>query len=239
MRYVFKSGLDIPVIAPVQALEEYVTRTSGTAPEIVGVWADMHVIASGTYSSVFKGDKDGSSGCICFSPEKDKSLKENLYNFLDAYIASGSGTPLQVIMIDDPLYAPNADLLNNVADEIMSSETHEDMPYRKVLADGFRFVDVLTAIRSACYMALRENNAFTHRISDPAVKIYLTVPSGEMSAYSDGNGSFTDSFKFNRAPDSMLETTRTVEWDRRYVPDTMVRFMSQNAPSTYSGFICL
>ncbi len=194
------TGTDIKIFAPVQAMAEYAAERHGEQTNIA-VWSVADKISNGVYS-----------GYKAFAPVsyQDTTVRQSFLRFLDMYIDSGSGKRLDAMFLDDN--SVSVDELNGVIDEIVSTDNDNLLIYKNILDENFECIHPGKALAEKCYDYLRKANAFTHRISYPEVRFFITssVPSGRNAL---------------------------VELRDKYFSDSLMDFMEQNAPKTFSLYV--
>ena len=172
-------GKSVRLISPVRAIEEETARRHISGR--IGIWADSDVLASGVYASAFH-----SGGHIVdyvgFSPDGYATAEEGFFRFLDMYLATGEVTPLSAVVIDDFRLSAYADHIGRVAEKVNSSTEESYALYRAILSDDFTVVDAVSSIAIKCYMMLRNENFFTHRIQYPVSREYMLLPSAGQDA---------------------------------------------------------
>lgn len=175
-------GKELAVISPVRVLAEKGLEHYGNDSRI-GIWAGSDVLASGVYASVFRelARERGMSAIdyAGYSPSEELDVRERFFEYLEMYQASGDDRPLSVILVDDMAMSGRRKELDSLVEYVRLSENPEITRYRHLLSDDCTVVGVLDAVASSCYMYLRKNNIFTHRIAYPQKAEYMIVPSPE------------------------------------------------------------
>ena len=119
---------------------------------------------------------------VGFSPDGYATAEEGFFRFLDMYLATGEVTPLSAVVIDDFRLSAYADHIGRVAEKVNSSTEESYALYRAILSDDFTVVDAVSSIAIKCYMMLRNENFFTHRIQYPVSREYMLLPSAGQDA---------------------------------------------------------
>ncbi|MBO4760248.1 MAG: hypothetical protein J5520_00725 [Bacteroidales bacterium] len=206
----------------------------------LGIWASKDILGSGVYSTVIpdvaasKGVKSVSYEVLC--PESSGSVMERFLEFLDRYKAVGGDTKLSAVVVDDP--SVNVDSLRAAVASIVNMDHDKYLLYKMSLEDGFKVVDAYSSVAASCQAYLRESNRFTHRIAYPDIYAYVTSPCrGFGNAAYNGDGSFSDSFKFGREENSDEVTYSFVELKDKYLPSDVRDFMIVNTPKIFSLYV--
>ena len=85
---------------------------------------------------------------------------------------------------------------------------------------------------------MRAANLFTHRIAYPMAEFYATSPVPGMSQSDYGSdGLYTDSFKYNRAPASDVDTFVLVRMKSRNLPDSLVEKLKALTPTMFERYV--
>ena len=152
-------------------------------------------------SDVIRGRKSVSAGFVCSSSAKDSTIYESvlrriadnecvrvdavfttsadeewdnpLHSFLDRYMTSGTGVPLDVVIVDDP--GLDISSFREGGTSVTSVLSPESLVYGRYLSDGFKVVEVHEALLDRCYHLLRDLNLFTHSISFPVLDFYSVI----------------------------------------------------------------
>lgn len=225
---------DIALIAPVQSVAGHLLEKYPDL-SVVGVWADIEVVASGAYGTVFSEKsreldiKDFE--CICLSPSFTGDPVSDVMSYFDMYIAAGHQEKIPAVVVDDLRYASYTEELNRAAVELAASGEPSAEPYRRLMAEGFEFVSPLTTMSADCYKYLRMTNSFTHKIKYPEAEGFVTVPMSGQNLNAIGeDGFFNEGFKFDRACGSNIETVCVIPASHRYLSEEQLSFMKKSAP---------
>ena len=167
-------GCGIPVVNPIDIMLDEV-MTSGQNSIMAGILCGKEYSSYGIHSGKFKakakehGIKD--ADCVVFPIGGDES-SDMVRVFLDKYIGAGFTKPLNAIIIDD--YGIEENGIKISLANLISVLNEESMTYRKLIADDFKIVSSSSSVINFCYNYLRENNSFTHNISQPSVSVYYS-----------------------------------------------------------------
>lgn len=152
-------GVQVPVILPVQTIADG-ARASGK-PGKVAVFSEIEPLAkSGVYEKLFAG-VDCFAGFVADTVEAGASLR----SLLCAYRDSGAGGAISLFCIDDFRLTPEE--IRAEAEEIIGTESEENLQLRQLIAKDYQVVSVLEAASKACYREFRKRNVFTHDIAYP------------------------------------------------------------------------
>ena len=89
-----------------------------------------------------------------------------------------------------------------------------------------------------CFRLMRQRNLFTHKVSSPSAKGYVTYPVAGLPASSyAGESSLSDSFKYSRADNSGVDTYVLVGYSERYLSEEKVQYIREVAPLTYTAYV--
>lgn len=199
-------GVDVPVIAPVQAMVDY-AEARHEGPLNLVVWSDSKKLSRGTYSSSMEG-----LNYQAFAPVKDSlndasGVRKQFLQLLDMYMDAGNAEKVSAMLLDD--YDIPADLVSEAVSEILLTDDDNLLIYRNILEPDFECITPGRAIADRCYKYLRTANAFTHRIAYPELRSYITIPS----------------------------TDEIVELRDRYLSSSLMEFMLEYAPKTFSLYV--
>lgn len=228
------AGKNLPVIAPPQALVNCAARRYGE-PSSVCVLASNGVIASGAYTSVFRSESLPETwrnvNYVELGIPENKSLKSCALDILDKYSSSGSGRPLSVVLVDDPILSASVDTLSAIVRSIVVSAGPSSESYRNLVTADFSFIGVYEAVAEECYRILRETDSFTHAVALPESEYYMIMPSPDLTMSPENlndNGYYTDNFKYGRSPGSNLETYKMAALNLRYLSPELLQYVIQN-----------
>lgn len=173
-------GIDIPVLS---LSDEMFRRAGERHPDgLVAVIADGKELECGLYRGVYDKMRRSSGGAFPSYIEyadSGRNSKDALNAFLDSYIASGASEKLSAVLLGTSSDSLNIRGLSAALEEIRTSQGLEMENRRSALADDFEFISGEDAVIRRCFRELRSRNLFTHRISYPSVKAYVTVPSAD------------------------------------------------------------
>lgn len=169
---------DVPVIYPSKTVMSQILDNAGQNVHIA-VITDSLTASDGVHAQIFNEmcRERSLKGNDCVAFASDTARGDALVNMLEAYRASGGIFPLTAIVVDDSKVS--ASDIQASADAISSVTSAANLNYRKLLAPDCKIIDTYTVAAQECYRILRRRNIFTHNISYPQVKAYLTVPASE------------------------------------------------------------
>lgn len=200
-------GVDIPVITPVKAVSDYVRHNIGSESHLL-VWADDAKIGNRVWQGRQEGVTYHPYACGLDTPAASDSLvRASFLHLLDGYLDSGSEAKLAGLVVDN-LCLP-FDSLREVIEGILSTDDDNLLIYRNILNPDFECFSVAEAISDVCYGGLRTANAFTHRIAYPDLRSFFTSTSAE----------------------------QIVELRDRYFSESLMDFMEEYAPKTFSLYV--
>jgi len=165
-------GCKLPVVSVVRtAIASVFARNN--APFAIGAIAECDSLSVKAYSNEFQRAARMASdeASRCFVVSIDGNSEEPFQQFLDAYLDSGSSTPLSALIIDNSSISISS--LEASLELIRTEPTAQNAVYRKLLAKDFRFIDAMETAAAQCYRILRERNVFTHNIAYPKSEVYL------------------------------------------------------------------
>lgn len=174
------SGCSIPVVFPSRLVfGQQLDR--GIEHLHIAVVTDSLTAASGVYSRVFDdvSKSKGILGTGCIAVKVD-SL-DNINTVLSDYKAAGGNMPLSALVIDSR--EVDIDALRVSLDFVMTHQSETNLNSRKLITKDFVIVDMNKAVTDECYRILRSNNIFTHNISYPVSRNYVTVKSTNSDGY--------------------------------------------------------
>lgn len=231
------AGGKVPILSTVRSMYNLAWARHGDDIRI-GIWSSPNLIGNGVYSTVLEREGGAHPGTVieAFSPDTSSSVEDRFMHFMEMYSDAGDPEPMDVLLLDDP--DVDVDELRSVIESLAETEDIDKLAYSKLLGKDFECIDAGEAISSECFRLMREKNCFTHKIAYPAFKPYITVPAVNLpvEAYMD-DGSLSDEYKFNRAPDSGTVSFMTVEMKDRYVPESIISYMQEKTPNTYSLYV--
>lgn len=213
-------GIKMPVLS---ATDELFKRAGERHKDgLVVMFSDAKTLKYGLYKTVYervRGDEEAFPEYIEHVDSCPDS-KTALHSFLDSYTSSGASKKISAILIGNSSDSLNVADLNAAFEEIRVSQGLDMENYRSVLSDDFEFMSSDDAVIRACYRELRKRNLFTHRISYPTVKAFVTVPSAEVPLESvDFGGTLSAKFKYNHSADASIQITRVVPLNRLYMDE--------------------
>ena len=164
----------IPVVSPLElALDEVLG--SDKKHFNVGLMCESLYVGKGLYPALFdaKTNQFDIVGARCWESSVDASGKA-LAQFLDAYVLAGGVEPLDALIVDD-WHLDLEDIYAELS-AIRDFSREESMRYGKLLSQSFSVFSSSAATMRACYDLLRDNNLFTHKIAQPAVRTFIVSP---------------------------------------------------------------
>jgi hypothetical protein len=173
-------GKQVPVIFPARMMFEH--QLDRNIPHLhVAVVTDSLSAESGVYPRLFDelAAERGQLGCGCVAFTCDSLSYGG--SLLDAYRAAGGNMPVSAVIVDDP--SVDIDAVRDSFDWIMRVQSEANLGYRRLITEGFTVIDARREVTDACYRLLRRTNNFTHNISYPYSKDYITVPASSGGGY--------------------------------------------------------
>lgn len=141
----------------------------------VAVITDSTTAASGVYQKVFDEVSKArgllGTGCVAVSCDSCATINA----VLAKYRASGGNMPLSALLIDSNSVDKYA--LEESLKETLSVKNEENLNSGKLITKEFVILDMAKAVTDECYRLLRRNNTFTHNISYPVSRSFMTVDS--------------------------------------------------------------
>lgn len=230
------SGHRIKVISPVHSMFDSAAERHGENASLA-VWTTPEVLGAGVYASASSliAEKYPSLDYEVLCPDKSDSLEERIISILRLYRASGKNEKLDAVLVDEmPL---SATLLNQTMKRL-EEVSDSLLAYKPILSENFEFIDAAGAVTGECIKYLRTSNQFTHRVAYPDAVFYCTIPLPGMSTddYNE-DGTFKDSFKYNRAPSSETDTYILAKMESRSVRDSILHTMRRISPKTFELYV--
>ncbi len=173
-------GRQIPVIFPSRLMFE--RQFDRNIPHLhVAVITDSLSAESGVYPLIFDemAAERGLLGCGCVAFACDSVSYAG--DILDSYRQAGGNMPLSAIIVDDP--GADIEAIRDSFGWILHVQSEANLGYRRLMTDGFTVIDARREVTDACYKLLRRTNNFTHNISYPYSKDYITVPASSGGGY--------------------------------------------------------
>ena len=229
-------GQRIKVISPVHSMFDMAASRHGENANLA-VWTTPEVLGDGVYASASSiiAEKYPSIDYEVLCPDRSDSLEERIISILRLYRASGRTEKLDAVLIDElPLSASSLNQTLKGLEEVSDSL----LAYKSILSDDFEFIDAAGAVTGECIKYLRASNQFTHRVAYPDAVFYCTIPLPGMSlADYNEDGTFKDSFKYNRAPSSDIDTYILARMESRSVRDSILHTMRRISPKTFELYV--
>ena len=213
-------GIKMPVLS---ATDELFKRAGDRHKGgLIVLLSDAKTLEYDLYRTVYervKGD-DGSFPEYMEYADSCPDSKTALHSFLDSYTSSGASKKISAILVGSCSDSLNVAALEDALEEIRVSQGLDMENYRSVLDEDFEFISSDDAVIRACYKELRRSNLFTHRISYPSVKAFVTVPSSSVPLESvDYGGKLSPKYKYNHSADASVQITRVVPLNRLYMDE--------------------
>ncbi|MBR0175786.1 MAG: hypothetical protein IJQ22_09850 [Bacteroidales bacterium] len=163
----------LPVITPMQLIaDEAVEINKGKKMLSVGVLAgNAPVDLYGPYIRS-KAIREGIDSVLCVGFKVPEG-EDPLLSFLDRYSELGIKQPLDVILVDD--LGVDLEVFKESLQHITSVMNAESLTYGNLISPGFRIIDSRSRICKATYSILRNENLFTHFISQPRKLDYMLI----------------------------------------------------------------
>ena len=213
-------GIDLPVLSATDELFKMAGERHKDG--LVVMFSDAATLKHGLYRTVYERVKGGDETFPQYIEHIDScpDSRTALHSFLDSYTASGASKKISTILVGNSSDSLNVADLGAALEEIRVSQGLDMENYRAVLAEDFEFISTDDAVIRACYKELRKRNLFTHRISYPSVKAFVTVPSASVPLESvDFGGTLSPKFKYNHSADASEQITRVVPLNRLYMDE--------------------
>ena len=174
------AGKQVPVIFPSRLV--FSGQLDRHIPHIhVAVVTDSLSAASGVYPLIFDemAAERGQLGCGCVAFACDSVNYAG--TLLDAYRQAGGNMPLSAVIVDDP--SVDIQAVRDSFDWILRVQSEANLGYRKLMTEGFTVIDARKEVTDYCYRLLRRTNNFTHNISYPYSRDYITVRNTSGNGY--------------------------------------------------------
>jgi len=167
----------LPVLSPMQLIvDEAVEISKGKQVLSVGVLAgNAPVDLYGSYIKA-RAAKVGIDSVLCVGFKVPEG-EDPLLSFLDRYSELGISRPLDVILVDD--LGVDLSIFRESLMKITSVMNAESLTYGNLISSDFNIIDSRSRICRAVYSILREQNLFTHHISQPRRLDYMLIPREE------------------------------------------------------------
>ena len=174
----------VKVISPAHAMLDAAWEACGEGMNI-GIWTTPDVLESGVYAKVFDKmrdqRKDRNAKYTVFTPDTASTVTARFLDFMKKYADSEEQGRLQALIVDD-LSVPVEELREAVK-SVMAVDQDRYITYLNFLDPNFKVIDMRESVATACFKFMRNNNAFTHKISYPHVNLYVTAASEHDSSY--------------------------------------------------------
>lgn len=204
----------VQIVSPVHAMLDAAWKACGPGMN-VGIWTTPVMLEGGVYTKVFDkmrdSRKDWDARYTVITPGTDSTVTSRFLEFMKKY-ADGEGKGKLNALIVDDLSVP-VDELREAVKSVMAVDQDRYITYLNFLAPDFKVIDLREAVSSACYNYLRKNNSFTHRITYPQVKLYVTAASERDSSYV------------------------TVELKDKYLTEDLRNLMIESTPKVFSEYV--
>ena len=119
------------------------------------------------------GAKDAK--CIVLASEPDSLL----YRLLNVYKEGGEPRPLDAVIVDD--FSLDVDALRLQQAEMVSIMNESSLTFGRMLSEDFEIYDTFEESVKSLYSILRQNNLFSHNISQPQILRFSPVERSDES----------------------------------------------------------
>ncbi|MBR1406532.1 MAG: hypothetical protein IJ578_06325 [Bacteroidales bacterium] len=233
------AGRDVPVIPLTRAMLDAAWNRYGNGIN-VGIWTTGDVLGAGIWSAAFpyaaRRHGDAKATYSVFCPDSSATVLDRFMNYMQMYAAAGNTAKISALVLDDP--AVPLDSLRAAVSSVMKVDRDSYITWRNLLADDFEIIDAGSAVASACYAYLRENNRFTHKVAYPDVKVYATAPVNGLPETAYGpDGWLTEEFRYNRASNVGDPTYSLVELKDKYLTEELRDRMIVRTPKLFSLYV--
>lgn len=168
------SGCRIPVVFPSRLV--FGQQLGRNIEHLhIAVVTDSVTAASGVYPRVFDEVSKSmgilGTGCVAVCADTLGSIN----SILARYKTSGGNMPISALVVDER--SVDIEAVKASLEQVLTVQTEENLNSRKLITKDFEIVDMDKAVTDECYRILRKNNIFTHNISYPVSRNYITVKS--------------------------------------------------------------
>lgn len=232
-------GSSVRVFSPIESMASYASRRHGGRLDVI-VWTTKANVEAGAYS-VLDSVLTAEHACHVFAPDADStrdfgSLQGRFLSLLDAYMDAGCRDKLSVMLLDDMEVDPSE--LAAVVEEVKGTDDDALLAYKNLLSPDFECIWPSMAMAQECLEWMRSENLFTHRVSMPEMRGYLTAPSTSLAEEMyDADGGLSYAFRYSRTAGSHDDTYSIVEFHGKYINDNIVSSMKRLSPKLYSLYV--
>ena len=233
------SKVDVPIFSPVDCMFDKVLARRNRAKHLC-VWTTDEKVNTGLYPDAYglylKTRTVSGPELLVFNPDKYVGTQRRFMDILDLYLEYDFNEPISCMIVDDP--GVNMEELELLVKNLKDDQDESKLAYRNVLADDFEFIYPARAIAESVFRFMREKNCFTHKISYPVFKGYMTYPVNDMpvNSYTD-DGSFTADFKYHRADGTNEESWFVISMRERYISAVLRSMMEMYAPKIVNEYV--
>lgn len=231
-------GLPSPVISPLDLMfGKSLASASQDRGVSVGLIADSLAIADGVYRMAFtQACRKAACGKSELVQKPASGSGNELAAFLESYAAAGGTAPLSALVVDD--FTVDISSLEEELAAVRVELSDESLRFGKLLADDFRILDPRSTLTAECYGRMRKKNSFTHNIAYPAADALVSMPSTELQAncYAE-DGSLVPEFKYVRQTQSEVPTYYFIQFNYRYLPESLMELLRDEAIKTYLSYV--
>lgn len=239
-----------PSLTVISALDAMVDKAREKSDTVL-IWTTPDKAEAGVYGDYFSAvnyparlRERGESGKVRFqvfaspadSLRDEGSLKGRLLDFLDKYMTGPQRGKIKCLVLDDNSINPGE--LQKEIDGLLKDDDDYMLVYRNILSPDCECIYAEKAVTESLYNVMRKLNSFSHRISYPSMRGYMTVPSASLPKEVYGvDGSLSYGYKYGRESNSDRNTYTFVEMRDRYLPETLMEYMAEYAPQTFSLYV--
>ena len=239
-----------PSLTVLSALDVMVDKAREKSDTVL-IWTTAEKAAEGIYGDYFAAEgyparlrERGESGAVKYrvfasqpdSLRDDGSLKGRVLDLLDKYMMLPQYGKIHSVVLDDRSISPAE--LQKVIDDLLQDDEDYMLVYRNLLAPDCECIWAEKAVSELLYSKMRQVNSFSHKIAYPSMKGYVTLPSASLPQSVYGvDGSLSYGFKYGRESNSPRNTYTFVEMRDRYISETLMEYMADNAPATFALYV--
>ena len=159
----------------------------------------------------------------------------HLVSLIEKHRQSGSKVPLKSVLLACTHYPFMLSTLESVIKELRGFRENGAFPYRRVIANDFKFIDPAQFTVMECYEILRGDSNLSLRSTDSAVEAVISIPSKDVAVENlDSLGNFIYDFKYGREIGTEDETSVFVPFSNKNISRENVERIKMMLPSTYS-----
>ena len=157
------AGREALILTPPVAMVQEADR-AGMAH--VAVWAPSSA------KPAYEAARRGANADIAVLSPAGGDLRNGFRDLLRQYRTSHPNTLLDAVILDS--FTADLEELDAELTHIRRQITEEDASFDRILSPDFRFIEPKKSLTSSCYRLLREHNLFTHNISYPSARYFVT-----------------------------------------------------------------